>query len=424
MMEIHLDKNAEVNIIWAIGASSEHATRIFRELRSDDFYDGQCQRRFDGYRKAHQIGQYTEFAAQHMGKLETPEKIIPLWDAVKVVQNHAIRRKVEKAMQEVSMHCRDYSRPIIELQSVLKDTILEAIDSRACKSPSRTKDDLVKVMDDMQNTTTAFYTGLPHVDMNAPIQPTDFVMICARPGVGKSALSSGMVIENFMGKDKKKGIFFCIEMDVRQNYARLSSQMSHVPLSKYINTKHNPATQAEYQQMMESFGQIGEEFPERWFVQGSITIQEIEDMVDIHKPDWIMIDYVQIIKSSGEGHERLAKISTDLRMLALEKHIAVIAIAQLKRDSNGAIPSMSQIKGSGQFEQDATHIFLLDRPESEPLNSVAPRNYCDERGTEVAIWEKGTKTNKACLICSKNRNGPPFFQLLNFFPESASFNEY
>lgn len=424
MMDVHLDKNAELNIIFAIGSSNAHAQRIFRELKSDDFYDAVCQRRFDGYRKAYQIGQYTEFATQHMSKLETPEKIIPLWDAVKVVRNHAIRRKVEKAMQEVSLHCRDYSNDISGLQAVLKETILEAIDPRVCKSPSKTKDDLVKVMDDMQNTTTAFYTGLPRVDRLAPIQPTDFVMICARPGVGKSALSSGMVLENFMGNDKKRGIFFCIEMDVRQNYSRLSSQMSHVPLSKYVNTKHNPSSSAEMRAMLESFSRIGEEFPERWFVQGSITIQEIEDMVEIHKPDWIMVDYVQIIKSLGEGHERLAKISTDLRMLALEKNIAVIGIAQLKRDTNGAIPSMSQIKGSGQFEQDATHIFLLDRPESEPLNSVAQRSYRDERGKEISIWEKGEKTNKACLICSKNRNGAPFSQILNFFPESASFTEY
>lgn len=423
-MELHIDKNAEINIVFAIGSSSNHAKRIFRELLSEDFFDGTCKRRFEKYRKAYQIGQYTEFAVQHRSQLETPENVMPLWDAVKVVQNHAIRRKVEKAMQEVGLLCRDYSNDISGLQIQLKDTILEAIDSRVCKSPSRTKDDLIKVMDEMEKTNTAFFTGLPHVDRYAPIQPTDFVMICARPGVGKSALSSGMVLQNFLGPDKRRGIFFCIEMDVRQNYARLSSQMSNVPLSKYINRQHNQSTAAETQAMLDSFGKIGEEFPERWFVQGAVSIEEIEEMVEIHKPDWIMVDYVQIVKASGEGHERLTKISMALRMLALEKNIAVIAIAQLKRDASGAVPSMSQIKGSGQFEQDATHIFLLDRPESEPLNSVAPRNYCDERGTEVAIWEKGTKTNKACLICSKNRNGAPFYQILNFYPESASFNEY
>jgi replicative DNA helicase len=422
-MDNHFDINSELNIIYTIGYGSNHTPRVFRELHPDDFFDTGCQTRFAAYHKAYQIGQLAEFSKQKKDLLIKPDGTIPLWDAVNTVRNHAIRRKIEKAMYDVAEKCRDYSEDITELQGELKAAVMEAIDTRACKAPSVTKDDLVKVVDGMENMTAAFYTGLEAVDNNAPIQHGDFVMICARPGVGKSALSTGMIMSNFLGNDKRSGIFFCIEMDARQNYARISSQMCRVPLTKYINSRNNPPTKGELNSIMGTIDTISEEFPERWFVEGAVSLDEITDMTEIYKPDFIVVDYVQIVKTSGEGHEKLAKISTALRMLALEKRVAVIAIAQLNRDASGAVPVMSQIKGSGQFEQDATHIFLLDRPESERMNKIVPRHYFNKQGNEVNIFNPTIPTDKAALICSKNRNGPPFYSLLNFDPQTTSFTE-
>ena len=423
----HYDTEAEVNVIYAIGTSPEHIHKIFNDVSEDDFTDGTCKRRFQKYHKAFQSGQYQEFADQHEPQLTMPDKPMKLWSAVKIVQNHAIRRKMEAAISEVATQCRDYSNDVKDVQSSLKDVIMAAMDARAIKAPSQTRDDLQKVIDSMQDSTIAFYTGLPMSDKTAPVKPGDFAMVCARPGVGKSALCTGMIAENFMGKDPKHGIFFCIEMDVSQNYARLSSQMCGVPLAKYINQTHNPASAGEMSSILETFQTIQGAFPERWFVQGSITLEEIKDMVEIHKPKWIIIDYVQILRTKQKFSnpvDRLTYISMELRDLALTKNIAVIGIAQLKRDDTGAVPSMSQIKGSGQFEQDATHIWLLDRPESEPLGKKSGRNYLTEEGNQIQLHIEGTRTNKAALICSKNRNGPPYYTILDFDPTSTRFKEY
>jgi replicative DNA helicase len=231
---------------------------------------------------------------------------------------------------------------------------------------------------------------------------------------------------NFTGKNRKRGLFFCIEMDTRQSYARISSQMSNVPLAKYINGKNNPPSKAELSRVMENFGEISKEFPESWFVEGAITLDEICKITEMHKPDFIMIDYIQIVRSKVGRNttERLEHISMELRDLALREQIAVVAIAQLNRDADGTIPKMSNLKGSSQLDQDATHIFLLDRPESEMLKKVERRDYCNLRGDPVSIYDSTIKTNRAALLCSKNRNGPSFYTLLDFNPTTTNFTEY
>lgn len=425
LVDDHFDEDAEKSVIFSIANGTSHAPRLFKELKKEDFFNDQCRRRFERLHRAYTNGQLIEFAAQHSASVDAPGNLLPLWDAVGTIVNHSIRRRIVRASMEVAEKCADYSESVGELQLKLKDAILEAIDSRCVKAPSSTNDDLKKVIDGMQNSTSSFYTGIPTLDDIAPIQYGDFVIIAARPGVGKSALLTGMALNNFMPKTQnRKGLFFCIEMDARQNYARLSSHLSNVPLEKYINAKRNPPTESEMQELSKSIASISERFPERWFIEGAVSIDDICEMTAIYKPDFIMVDYVQIVKSSGEGHERLAGISTKLRMLALEQNVAVIAVAQLNRDANGAVPSMSQIKGSGQFEQDATHIFLLDRPESERLNTIAKRNYYDRRGNAVEIMNQVNPTNKAVLICCKNRNGPTFYEILNFNPKTTSFTPY
>jgi len=420
----HFDINAERSLIMLLASGNNQSGKVFSTIKDDDMFDNVCKRRLEKLRKAYRNGQLKEFGMQHVHQLEMPADLLPLWEAVSIIVNHSIRRKIEKAVNDVIVRTRDYSEGITELQSDLKASMLEAIDPRACKSPSSTKDDLDSFIDSMQNTNISFYTGLNDVDRLAPIQNKDFVVIGARPSVGKSALLSGFLLENMLGRDNKKGLFFCIEMDVRQNYARLSSQMTSVPLNKYINSANNPPTKGELSQMMKSIEEMNKTLPDKWFIEGSVTLQEICDMTEIHKPDYIVVDYVQLIKASGEGQERLANISTTLRNLALTQNVAVIAIAQLNRDANGAVPSMSQIKGSGQFEQDATHIFLLDRPESEKLNSVGKRNYYDKQGKPITIHNPDSPTNLAALICSKNRNGPTFYTILKFDPQTTSFTEW
>jgi replicative DNA helicase len=423
---IHFDQNAEQNVIIAL-CVSHHTTQIFRELIKDDFFDGKCQKQFAWLHKAYAAGNFHEAASQAVQKgITEPSKILPVFDAVNAVRNHAIRRKMEKGIYDTTSLCRDYANPVAEVQAKFKKISVECIDSRVCRIPSKTIEDLRMFTDEVTNDTRAFITGFPDVDRMAAIQPRDFVIIGARPAVGKSALATGFMLANFLNAEQYRGIMFCMEMDRKQVYSRLISNLTGIPLKKFLNIRDYPMNQDEQDSMRHAMDTIEEIFPVRWFQQGVSTLDDIRQAVELERPDFILIDYVQIIKhKSKHGNvDRLDQISMTLRQLALELDIAVIALAQLNRDANGSQPSTSQIKGSGQFEQDATHIFLLDRPESERISKVQKRNYIAKDDSEFVIYSDEYTTNRAALSIGKNRNGPTFYQLLNFNPETTTFEVY
>jgi replicative DNA helicase len=404
------------------------APQIFRELNPVDFYSTFCGQKYERLATAYNEGTLRETVkAMTDAGLPQIDEIVPVFDAVKVVRNHSIRRNVDLAISELSGMTDDYTNGVGAIQDKFKELAVNVMDSRVCKVPSFTKEDIMQYRAEIQNDTRAFVTGFHDVDRLAPIQPGDFVVIAARPSVGKSALATTMLIANFMGAARHRGIMMSIEMDLKQVYARLISQMSNVPLSKFLNRSDYVMTEAERNAAAYTEERIVKEFPERWFQQGTATLSEIQQVVELERPEFIMIDYVQIINhhSKHGSVDKLAEISVFLRQLALDYGVAVVAIAQLNRDSNGNAPQISHIKGSGQFEQDATHIFLLDRPESERGDKGINRNYFTKGNDKVdLVSQTGGITNLAALLLAKNRNGPTPYHLLNFNPKTTAFTSF
>lgn len=422
---VHCDLQAEENVIVAL-CVSKHAAQIFRELTPEDFFHTESRERFEWLAKAYAAGNLREAVETVKGRGLPTVEPIPAFTAVAAVRNHSIRRRMIGAISEVGELCGDYSEPVGEVQSKFKELAIEIMDARVCKVPSETVEDLRQFCDEVTNDTRAFVTGITEIDRQAAIQPGDFLVLAARPGVGKSALGTGFLLENFLGRDRHRGVMFCIEMDRKQTYSRLLSQMTQIRLSKFLNVRDYPMTQGDAVAMSTAVDRIRAEFPTRWFQQGVVTLSEIEQVVELERPEFVMIDYVQLIKhfSRNGDYERLSEISMRLRQLALDYKIAVIATAQLNRDADGVMPTMAQIKGSGQFEQDATHVFLLDRPESERSMKPIKRNYFDRRNVQVAMTAENGTTNNAALLVAKNRNGPNFYELLRFNPDTTAFTPY
>ena len=422
----HFDEQAERSIIVAI-CVTDHASQIFRDLTPEDFYSTIYAGQFERLGKAYTEGTLIEMTAKMMDSgLTAPDRVIAVFDAVRVVRNHSIRRTMDKAVDELTAMTGDYAVGVGSIHDRFKELAVEVMDARVCKVPSKTKDDIAKFRAARNNDARAFVTGIESIDQKAAIQPSDFVVIAARPAVGKSALAATFLRANFLGPERHRGIFISIEMDLKQVYARIVSQMSNIKLTSFLNSHDFPMTPAEELVAEVQTEYIEKEFPERWFQQGTATLPEIQQVVELERPDFIMIDYVQIIKHESKfgDRERLDGISMFLRQLGLDFGVAVIVLAQLNRDSNGNAPQISHIKGSGQFEQDATHILLLDRPESERGVKQQARNYQTHDGHRVTLMAESGVTNMAALLINKNRNGPPFYELLNFNPKTTAFTPF
>jgi replicative DNA helicase len=113
----------------------------------------------------------------------------------------------------------------------------------------------------------------------------------------------------------------------------------------------------------------------------------------------------------------------ELRNLAIELHIPILALAQLNRDSDGAKPKMSHLKGSGDIEQEASQIILLDRPEAEP-HIASSREYRDAHGHSVKMTDPSRVTGNTAAIIAKSRHSSTAVALMTFEGEYGRFNEY
>ena len=217
----HFDEQAEKSIIIAL-CVTDHASQIFRDLTAEDFYSTVFASQFEWLHKAYGEGTFRDAVNKAIDKgLPSADSPVPVFDAVKSIRNHSIRRTMEIASTEISGMINDYSNGVGSIQDRFKELAVNVMDSRVCKVPSSTKEDIVKYRAEIQNDTRAFVTGFKNVDMMAPIQPGDFVVLAARPAVGKSALAVSFLLNNFLGEERHQGILISIEMDLKQIYARM-----------------------------------------------------------------------------------------------------------------------------------------------------------------------------------------------------------
>ena len=125
-----------------------------------------------------------------------------------------------------------------------------------------------------------------------------------------------------------------------------------------------------------------------------------------HSIEIVFIDYLTLISSENQDlprHEQIAEISRSLKALARELDVPVLALSQVRRETEGKLPTLADLRESGSIEQDADVVMFLHR----------------ERGTDENLNERETD-----LIVAKQRNGPVGKLNLTFFPEYTTFESH
>lgn len=205
-------------------------------------------------------------------------------------------------------------------------------------------------------------TGLNNLNEYISGIQNEYYLIAARPSQGKTTL--GLQIAIKMARDGSPGVFFQLEMTDTAIALRAISQQSGVN-SKLIKS-----------------GLVTEGTPYMRVAQAMNELREIklaiEDKVkEIHEIaarirylvrcegyQWAMIDHVSKITTKNNRvprHEQYAEISGILQDLRTELNIPIIALAQLRRDAEGKMPTLADLRESGSFEQDADTIIFIHR---------------------------------------------------------------
>lgn len=204
--------------------------------------------------------------------------------------------------------------------------------------------------------------GLPNLDdMIGGLEGGDIIVIGARPAVGKSALVT-QITTNLAEQGKKIG-FYNLEMSDKQMYERFVASQSGLGLTRIRRAVKFLGDEEK------RFKMANNALTERSNIvisTGAKTVSEIRAESRHMGFDVIVIDYLQLIRSDtfyrGNRVAEVGAISKAIKALAMELNIPIILLSQLNRASEGREtrePSMSELRESGDIEQDASVIILL-----------------------------------------------------------------
>ena len=204
-------------------------------------------------------------------------------------------------------------------------------------------------------------------------QPTDLIILAARPSVGKTAFALNLARNAALHPTKPQAVgFFSLEMSASQLVQRILSAESEIKMEKISRGK---LEEYEYQQLHSKGIKKLETAPIYIDDTAALNIFEFRAkarrLVNKHQVKMIIIDYLQLMSGTGDRNsnreQEISNISRSLKALAKELQIPIIALSQLSRAvetrKESKMPQLSDLRESGAIEQDADMVMFIYRPE-------------------------------------------------------------
>lgn len=407
---------AEQSVIGAMIMDAEAIVTASEIVTSEDFYSKQYGVLFDAMRELNDEGKPVDpVTLQDRLKekdvppeVASPEFIRDLITAVptsanvkyyaRIVAEKAVLRKLIRLNEEIANDCYVGKE---SLETILEDTekrVFDLVQRRGGGEFVPIRQIVMDVMDNIERASrnkgnvTGVATGFLDLDYKtAGLQPSDLILIAARPSMGKTAFVLN-VAEYVAFKQHKTVAVFSLEMSKEQLVSRLFAMEAKVD-SQHLRTGNLSDT--DWEKLIESAAEIGKS---NLIIDDTpgISVSELRSKCRKYKLEHnlgiIMIDYLQLMSGSGKSDSRqqeISDISRSLKALARELGVPVIALSQLSRaveQRPDHRPMLSDLRESGAIEQDADVVMFLYRDD---------------------YYHKDTeKKDIAEVIIAKQRNGP------------------
>jgi replicative DNA helicase len=259
---------------------------------------------------------------------------------------------------------------------------------------------------------TGVPTGFVDLDeMTSGLQPSDLVLVAARPSMGKTSFVLNIAQHVGIHTDMTVG-FFSLEMSKEQLFMRMLTGEARIDAhrfrSGYLNEK-------DYGRLSHALGTLAEA---RVYIDDTASIGVLEMRAKArrlkaeHGLHLLIIDYIQLMSGRGRFESRqqeLATISRSLKGLAKELNVPIVALSQLSRapeTRSDHRPQLSDLRESGALEQDADLVMFIFREEQYRTDDGEPNTEAE---------------GVAEIIVGKQRNGPTGSVKLAFVKEHTRF---
>jgi replicative DNA helicase len=327
---------------------------------------------------------------------------------VQSVQELSLRRALLRVASKIGADAYDESRDSVEILDDVEKGVFELRDTRQAFRYDRIGDVLGETIDKIEavyrskNPLTGLPTNIAELDqMTTGLQPSDLVIIGARPSVGKTALALNMAA-HIAFKENIPVAFFSLEMPATALVQRLVSSEAMIGGEKMRN---GFMTSEDFKKILEVMGRINEapfyivDAPNMKLLDLRSQARQLRSK---EKVQAIFIDYLGLIQHENNKlplHQQISEISRSLKMLARELKIPVVVLCQLNREmerlGHSQAPTLANIRDSGSIEQDADLVMFLHRKPPEKAKK--------EGEEEQMPALDGIPVE---LIIAKQRNGP------------------
>ncbi len=335
-----------------------------------------------------------------------------------IVADKAMMRRLIKQNDEISNMCylgKESTEAILE---VTEKKVFDLVQKRGGGDYVPIKDVVMNALGKIEaaSKTSGSVTGVPtgFLDLDyklAGLQPSDLVLVAARPSMGKTAFVLN-IAQHVAFKANKAVAIFSLEMSKEQLVNRLFALEGQVD-AQALRTGN--LKDEEWEKLIESAGIIGKS---KLIIDdtASISISELRSKCRKfkleHGLDLIIIDYLQLMTGSVGGRsesrqQEISEISRSLKALARELNVPVIALSQLNRGvelRTDKRPMLADLRESGAIEQDADVVMFIYRDD---------------------YYNKDTELkNVAEIIIAKQRNGSLGTVELTWLPQYTKFANY
>ncbi len=304
----------------------------------------------------------------------------------RIVMEKFIQRELIRISGSVITDAYEDSTDVFDLLDKAEAGLYEITDKHLRKNFKSLQEVLVQTMNEIDEARkkTDDLTGVPAgfkgLDaLTSGWQKTDLIILAARPSVGKTAFCLNLALNAAMNADKAFPVaFFSLEMGAGQIVKRLLSCVTDVRLEAITRGK---MAEHEFIQMNQRMAKLAQA---KIYIddQAALNIFELRAkarrLKQKHGIAMIIIDYLQLMQGgdkNGNREQEISKISRDLKALAKELDVPIIALSQLSRAvetrKESKIPQLSDLRESGAIEQDADMVMFLYRPEYYGINNDA-----------------------------------------------------
>lgn len=422
---------AEQSVIGSMIMDREAIVVASEIVTGDDFYSKQYGILFDAMVELNNEGKPVDVVTlqDRLKEKEVPpevsslEFIVELVNAVptsanikyyaNIVAEKATLRKLIKLNEEIANTCYLGKE---SLEYILEDTekrVFDLVQRRNTGDFVPIREVVMNAMDKIEKASrnNGVVTGIPtgFIDLDyrtAGMQPSDLVLIAARPSMGKTAFVLN-IAQHVAFKQNKSVAIFSLEMSKEQLVNRLFALESQVDSQ---NIRTGQLNDTEWEKLIETAGVIGKS---NLIIDDTpgISIAELRSKCRKYKLEhnlsMIIIDYLQLMSGSSKTDSRqqeISDISRSLKAIARELSVPVIALSQLSRaveQRPDHRPMLSDLRESGAIEQDADVVMFIYRDD-----------YYNHDTEKKDIAE---------IIIAKQRNGPIGTVELAWIPKYTKF---